>query len=83
VKRLLTIGFALSGLLLIAWPFDVFAMLHGISPHIQLATIVAKLKSPAPEVLKAIEGVANLGGTAKIRAEAQSVLAAANLKNAP
>jgi hypothetical protein len=37
VKRLLTIGFALSGLLLIAWPFDVFAMLHGISPHIQLA----------------------------------------------
>jgi len=163
VKRLLTIGFALSGLLLIAWPFDVFAMLHGISPHIQLAnghvfheeptdfsflafflypgvwgvslvlarraikepvrktramiwtlvpfawivvlgytgnavryakeeewvrkdrkiTIVAKLKSPAPEVLKAIEGVANLGGTAKICAEAQSVLAAANLKNAP
>jgi uncharacterized membrane protein len=37
VKRLLTIGFGLSGLLLIAWPFDVFAMLHGISPHIQLA----------------------------------------------
>lgn len=37
MKRLLTIGFALSGLLLIAWPFDVFAKLHGISPHIQLA----------------------------------------------
>jgi len=37
VKRFLTIGFALSGLLLIAWPFDVFATLHGISPYIQLA----------------------------------------------
>lgn len=37
MKKFLTIGFTLSGLLLIAWPFDVFATLHGISPHIQLA----------------------------------------------
>jgi hypothetical protein len=46
-------------------------------------SVVAKLKNPAPEVLNAVEAVAKNGGTAQIRAEAQSVLTAARMKGVP